>query len=207
MWLRSDVRLRCRVLPGVLEAFEHGGAHCGGGVGVGGAHAGWVVAEPLVLEDLGDAEFGEQGLVAVAQVVEAQPRAQRRGGGGEFAPVACEALGRTTAVGVNTNLGEMAGSSPSITMLSNEDPEIAFQASTTGDLWTYNTTTGVGVSSGLGEASGTSPSIAATPGADAEIAFQASSTGKVWKYDLTTGVGVNTNLGAATGTSPAITTW
>jgi hypothetical protein len=59
------------VLPGALKTFEHGSAHRGGGVGVGGAHVGRVVAEPFVLQDLGGTEFGEQGLVIVARVVEA----------------------------------------------------------------------------------------------------------------------------------------
>lgn len=47
-WLRSDMQLRCRVLEGGLEAFEHGGGHRGGG---GRA------ARPA---DLWDTEFGEQ---------------------------------------------------------------------------------------------------------------------------------------------------
>ena len=98
IWLRSDIQLRCRVLPVALESFEHCGAHRGGGVGVGGAHAGRVVAEPFVLQDLWNTELGKQGLVTVTQIVKAQPRAPRRDGGGQYAPVACEALGGAVTV-------------------------------------------------------------------------------------------------------------
>lgn len=85
--------------------------------------------------------------------------------------------------------------------------EVAFQASSTGDLWAFDVGTGVGVSTGLGVMSGTSPSITALSNGDAEIAFQAANTSKLWKYDVSTGTGVNTTLGQMTDTNPSITTW
>jgi hypothetical protein len=55
-------------LEGVLQIV----AHTVGGVGVEAAHAGYLVAEALLGEDLGDAFLGHPGLVAVPEAVRGQ---------------------------------------------------------------------------------------------------------------------------------------
>ncbi len=101
---------------------------------------------------------------------------------------------------VDTGLGMMPGTSPSIHGLLTGGYEVAFQANN-GDLWVYGTL-GTG-DLGYGMASKSSPSLTAI-GSGYEVAFQAN-TGDMW----TTGVAGTVNFGAAgammPGTSPAIT--
>jgi hypothetical protein len=54
-----------RVFPAGLERLFEVVAHPGGGVGVEAAHAGYLVAEALLGQDLGDAVLGHPGLVAM----------------------------------------------------------------------------------------------------------------------------------------------
>jgi len=102
------------------------------------------------------------------------------------------------AGGGNTQLGVMAGTSPSVTALYGGGHQIAFQANN-GDLWTTGDW-GTG-DLGLGMKAGTSPSIAALPRGGFEIAFQAN-TGVLW----TTGTAGTTdwNLGMNPVSSPGI---
>jgi hypothetical protein len=58
-----------RVLPAGLEGGLEVFAHPVGGVGVEAAHAGHLVAEAVLGEDLRDAIFGHPGLVAVPHAV------------------------------------------------------------------------------------------------------------------------------------------
>ena len=76
--MRVDGRaLAQRVHPAGLEGGFQVGAHPLGGVGVEAAHAGHLVAEALLGEDLGDAIFGHPCLVAVPQAVRRQAGFQR----------------------------------------------------------------------------------------------------------------------------------
>jgi hypothetical protein len=99
----------------------------------------------------------------------------------------------------NLSLGMAAGTSPSLTRLTNGGIQVAFQANT-GTLWTWGTA-GSG-DLGYGMASGTSPSITALPNGGYQIAFQAN-TGEL-HYTGSAGT-ANTRLGMASGTSPSIT--
>ena len=56
-------------------------AHLVGGVGVKAAHAGDLVAEALLGQDLGDAVLGHPGLMAVPQAVRGQARLDREPAG------------------------------------------------------------------------------------------------------------------------------
>jgi hypothetical protein len=97
---------------------------------------------------------------------------------------------------IDTGLGMMPGTNPSITKLASGGYEVAFVANT-GHLWVY----GAAVTSdtGLGVASGTSPAITAV-GSGFEVAFN---SGNLWVYG--TVVTANTGFGMQAGTSPAIT--
>jgi hypothetical protein len=100
----------------------------------------------------------------------------------------------------NTGLGMAAGTSPSLTRLTNGGIQVAFQANT-GTLWTWGSA-GTG-NLGFGMAAGTSPSITALPNGGYQIAFQAN-TGTL--YHTGSAGTVNTGFGMAAGTSPSITT-
>lgn len=97
----------------------------------------------------------------------------------------------------DTGLGFAAGTSPSITAVSN-GYEVAFQAYG-GDLWTYGNAGTADQKVGL--AANTSPSIAALKGGGYEIAFQ-SNGGQLWTVG--TAGWTNWGLGMAPGTSPSI---
>jgi len=99
---------------------------------------------------------------------------------------------------LNTGLGMMAGSSPSIAALAGGGYEVAFQANT-GILWTL--AAGFALDSQDAMMAGTSPAVAAAPGGGFEVAFQ-SSTGTLETY-TPSGL-VNTGLGMMAGTSPSI---
>lgn len=100
----------------------------------------------------------------------------------------------------DTELGMMAGTSPSITATGGTAFTVAFQANT-GQLWIYSAETG-GRSVGLAMASSTSPSATLTS-AGVAIAY-VDPNGKLSVFDPVTGYG---GFGApvAAGTSPAIT--
>lgn len=103
---------------------------------------------------------------------------------------------------VDSGLGMMASTSPSIAMLSDGSFVIAFQANT-GFLWVYSSVSG-GMMLGLGMMNGTSPSVTALPNNGFEIAFQAN-TGHLWTYS-TAGKPTDLMMPMASGTSPSIAT-
>jgi surface antigen len=107
----------------------------------------------------------------------------------------------STGGGVNTGQGMMAGTSPSITALSNGGYAVAFQANT-GNLFTW-VSTGGGVNTGQGMKGGTSPSITALSNGSYAIGFEAN-TANLFTW-VSTGGGVNTGQGMMAGTSPSIT--
>jgi len=77
----------------------------------------------------------------------------------------------TSAAATNTGLAMMAGTSPSITGLTNGGYAVAFQGPT-GNLWVYDSVSG-GTEFGLGMMAGTSPAITVGAGGTWEAAFQA----------------------------------
>ena len=77
---------------------------------------------------------------------------------------------------VDTGLGMMANTSPSIAALPNGDHVVAFQANTS-NLWVVGPQGNV--DTGLGMMANTSPSIAALPNGDHVVAFQAN-TSNLW---------------------------
>lgn len=108
----------------------------------------------------------------------------------------------TSAAATNTGLAMMAGTSPSITGLTNGGYAVAFQGPT-GNLWVYDSVSG-GTEFGLGMMAGTSPAITVGAGGTWEAAFQAD-TGSLWEAE-TGGAAKNLGLGMMAGTSPSITT-
>ena len=71
--MRTDGRAGAKgVFPSRLECVLEVVAHPVGGVGVQAAHAGDLVAEALLGEDLGDAVLGHPGLVAVPEAMHGQ---------------------------------------------------------------------------------------------------------------------------------------
>jgi hypothetical protein len=120
--------------------------------------------------------------------------------------------------GSPTNDGMAAGTSPSMTMLPNGDPIVAFHASGTSGtgnhLWIWTGAVGStvgGTATNDGMAAGTSPSIGLQPDGHPLVAFHASgSTGNgnhlwFWSGAIgSVGGGTPTTDGMATGTSPSL---
>ncbi|MGQ0826148.1 MAG: hypothetical protein ACT4OX_14145 [Actinomycetota bacterium] len=98
---------------------------------------------------------------------------------------------------VNTQLGMMPGTSPSITTLSGGGYQVAFQANT-GELWTTGSRGTHNL--GLGMMPNTSPSITALAEGRYEIAFQAN-TGALWAGGARA---CSFGLGMQRDTSPAL---
>jgi hypothetical protein len=100
----------------------------------------------------------------------------------------------------STTLGLKAGTSPSVTTLSDGTFEAAFEANN--DLLGLNHLGGGTLNTTLGMLSGTSPAIAALPGGGWIAAFQ--DNDDVLYLYASSGAKINTNLGMAAGSSPAI---
>ncbi|WP_395829258.1 M57 family metalloprotease [Archangium violaceum] len=98
----------------------------------------------------------------------------------------------------DTGYGMAAGTSPSLTRLTNGGIQVAFQANT-GSLWTWGSA-GTG-DLGYGMAAGTSPSITALSNGGYQVAFQANTT-RLWV--IGPGGPGDTGYGMAAGTSPSI---
>jgi hypothetical protein len=84
--------------------------------------------------------------------------------------------------------------------------EVAFQAASTGDLYTFDPVSKGSLNAGLGMAPGTSPAIASNGSGGFEVAFQAAGTDDLYIYNTSTESSFNAGLGMAPGTSPSITT-
>ena len=107
---------------------------------------------------------------------------------------------------VNTGLGMMPGTSPSIGVRTDGHVKVAFQANTS-NLWVYQSryNNGGGQDLGLGMAPNTSPSLAMVDDENVLIAFQAN-TNELWITGTINGTNwtVNTGLIMRPGTSPSL---
>ena len=104
--------------------------------------------------------------------------------------------------GVNTHLGMMKGTSPSISALPNGTLEVAFQSNA--EVLDVRNSSGGVVNTHQVMMKGTSPSITTLSNSKMAVAFQ-SSAGNLIVWTSPNGV-VNTHQGMMTGTSPSITT-
>jgi hypothetical protein len=100
----------------------------------------------------------------------------------------------------STTLGMMAGTSPSVALLTDGTYEAAFEANN--DHLALSHLGGGSTTTTLGMAPGTSPAIAALPGGGWVTAFQDNAS-KLYIYD-SHGDKINTDLGMSPGTSPSL---